>query len=108
MPTFLERMNQVVESAGKRAQAAVEHTRLLIEQQRVRGERQHHQMELGRLVHAEGRGTAPDPARRDELMVALDKAEAELARIERELAASKGEVVSVAEEPAPPPPPPAA
>jgi hypothetical protein len=104
MTTFLERVNQVVETAGKRAQAAVERTRLLIEQQRVRGERQHHHAELGRLIHAEGRGTAPNPARRDELMVAIDKAEADLARIERELAAVKGEVVSVQEEPAPPPP----
>ena len=105
MPTFLERVNQVVETAGKRAQAAVEHTRLLIEQQRTRGERQHHLTELGKLVHAEARGAAPDAVRRDELLAAIDKADAELARIDKELAASKGEVVSVKEEPAPPPPP---
>lgn len=104
MPTFLERVNQVVETAGKRAQAAVEHTRLLIEQQRIRGERQHHLTDLGKLVHAEARGAVPDTVRREELLDAVDTADAELARIDRELAASKGEVVSVKDEPAPPPP----
>lgn len=102
MATFFERVNEVANSAGRRARAAVEHARLLVEQQRMRSERDHRLREVGRLIHAEARGTAPDPAKRDELFVAIDKAEAELARIEKELAAVKGEVVSVKDEPPPP------
>ncbi|HET7024074.1 MAG TPA: hypothetical protein VFI39_02585 [Gemmatimonadales bacterium] len=101
MATFFERVNQAVGTAGRKAQAAVEQTRLRIDQQRIRGERDHRLRELGQLVHGEGRGSAPDPARRDELMVAIDKALAELARIDKELAAAKGEVVSVGETPPP-------
>ncbi|MGB7211794.1 MAG: hypothetical protein WBC97_04130 [Gemmatimonadales bacterium] len=102
MATFFERVNQAVGTAGRRAQAAVEQTRLRIEQQRMRGERDHRLRELGQLIHGEGRGTPPAPARRDELMVAIDKALAELVRIDKEMAATKGEVVSVEDTPAPP------
>lgn len=105
MATFFERVNEVMGTAGRRAQAAVEQTRLRIEQQRVRGERDHLFRQLGQLLHGEGRGAVPDPARRDELMVALDKALADLTRIEKELAATKGEVVSVSDAPAAAAPP---
>lgn len=101
MATFFERVNDVVGTAGRKAQAAVEQTRLRIEQQRVRGERDHRFRQLGELLHGEGRGAVPDPARRDELMVAIDKTLADLVRIEKELAATKGEVVSVSEAPVP-------
>lgn len=103
MATFFERMNEVVTNAGRKAQSAVEHARLMLEEQRVRGERDRHLREVGRLIHAEARGAAPDPAKRDELFVAIDKADAELARIAKELAATKGEVVSVKDEGAPAP-----
>ncbi|HEU5358675.1 MAG TPA: hypothetical protein VFU45_06135 [Gemmatimonadales bacterium] len=106
MATFFERVNEAVGTAGRKAQAAMEQARLRIEQQRVRGERDHLLRELGQLFHREARGAAPDPARRDELFVAVDKADANLARIEKELAASKGEVVSVTDQPAAAPPEP--
>ncbi|MFI5234715.1 MAG: hypothetical protein ACHQXA_03315 [Gemmatimonadales bacterium] len=105
MATFFEQVNQAVEAVGRKAQATIDQVRLMGEKNGLTRRRDQALRDLGRLVHGEARGAAPNGVRREELLTAIDVADAELARIDKELAAAKGEVVSVKEE-APPAPPP--
>jgi hypothetical protein len=98
MAKFLDQVNEAVAAVGRKAQATVEQLRLLGEQSTATRKRDQALRDLGRLAHGEAKGTAPDAGRRDELVAAIDAAEADLARIDKELAAAKGEVVSVKEE----------
>ena len=87
--TIFDRLNHELEFFGRKAQAALDEGKLQIELMRVRRRRDHAARDLGLLVHRRERGTAVEPHRVDALLVRLDDLEAELARLEKQVADAK-------------------
>ena len=109
MPGILDKLNQELESIGKRAQAAFEEGRFQIELMRLRHQRDHAASELGLLVHRRERGGEAEADRIEAAMRRLDDLEAAIARIEAQMGAVKAEAETVDPPPAeghqePPPP----
>ncbi len=111
MASLFERLNTEVEQFGRKAQAAIDEGKLRLEFFRLRRDQDETNRELGRLFHCRERGQEVDAAHLDSLLLKLDQVGAELTRIERAIAASGGEAVSVSTEVPPadakPPQPPA-
>ena len=84
--TWFDRLNQKLEAFGKKAQAAVDEGKLQIELLRVRRKRDGAARDLGLLVHRRERGGEADQRRVDALLLRLDDLEAEIARLERQVA----------------------
>jgi hypothetical protein len=88
--TLLDRLNQELEAFGKKAQAALDEGKLQIEQLRVRRRRDQTARDLGLLVYRRERsGGESDPRRMDPLLLRLDELEAELARLDGQIARAR-------------------
>ena len=102
MTSVFDRLRTELEQIGEKAKDALEQARLQLEKSRLTSLRDDTAKELGLLVYQKTRGVEIDPDRRDALIGRLDDLQEQLARVERELAALKGEEVSVGEDPPPP------
>lgn len=101
MGSIFDRLNTEIESIGRRAVAAIDEGRLRLELLRLRRGQDGAARELGLLIHRRERGATVDAVQVDALLTRLDHLEAELAKTEREIAAQKGETVSVSAAPPP-------
>jgi outer membrane protein TolC len=86
---LLDRLNHELEAFGKKAQAALDEGKLQIEQMRVRRRRDNAARDLGLLVHRRERTGEVEPRRVDALLVRLDDLEAELTRLDTQLAQAR-------------------
>ena len=84
--TLFDRLNQELEAFGKKAQAALDEGKLQIELLRVRRRRDNAARDLGLLLHRRERGKDTEPRRIDGLLLRLDDLEAEIARLELQIA----------------------
>ena len=99
MSTLFERLDTAAQELGKKVQAGVETLRLQGELFRLQNKRRSALEDLGRFAHTAARQGTEDATRRDALLTAIDDLDAQVAKLERELTAAKGEVVSVHEKP---------
>jgi outer membrane murein-binding lipoprotein Lpp len=88
--TLLDRLNQELEAFGKKAQAALDEGKLQIELLRLRRRLDRAARDLGLVVHRRERGGDAEPRRFDALMLRLDDLQAEIARLERQIAEARG------------------
>lgn len=101
MSGIFERLNQELESFGKRAQIAIDGGRLQLDRFRLQRERDEAATKLGYLTHQMERGRQIDSTEREAWLVRMDNLDQSITRLEREIAATKGEEVTVNETPAP-------
>jgi 50S ribosomal subunit-associated GTPase HflX len=87
--TLFDRLNQELEAFGKKAQAALDEGKLQIELLRLRRRLDRAARDLGLLVHRRERGGDTEPRRFDALMLRLDDLQAEIARLERQIAEAR-------------------
>jgi 50S ribosomal subunit-associated GTPase HflX len=87
--TLFDRLNQELEAFGKKAQAALDEGKLQIELLRLRRRLDRAARDLGLLVHRRERGGETEPRRFDALMLRLDDIQAEIGRLERQIAESR-------------------
>jgi outer membrane murein-binding lipoprotein Lpp len=87
--TLFDRLNHELEAIGKKAQAALDEGKLQIELLRTRRKRDNTARDLGMLVYRRERGREVEAARIDALLLRLDDLEAEIARLERQLAEAR-------------------
>jgi len=102
MSSIFSRLNQELESFGRRAQSVLDEGKLQIELLRLRRQRDNAAKDLGMIFYQQQRGTAPDQRRVYALVQRIDDLEEKIAAVERQQATAKAEVVSVSETPAPP------
>jgi multidrug efflux pump subunit AcrA (membrane-fusion protein) len=88
--TLFDRLNQELEAFGKKAQAALDEGKLQIELLRFRRRQDGAARELGLLVHRRERGAEVESRRIDALMLRLDDLQREIARLEQQIAESRG------------------
>jgi hypothetical protein len=98
---LLDRLNHELEAFGKKAQAALDEGKLQIEQLRVRRRRDQAARDLGLLVYRRERTGEVEPRRVEALLERLDQLEAELTRLDGELAQARRQSPA-ASPPAPP------
>ena len=91
MAQLFDRLNQELETFGKRAQAALDEGKLQIELLRHRRQQDRAARELGLLIHRRERGGEVDVRRIDAALLRLDDVGAEIARLEERIAARRGE-----------------
>ena len=101
MARIFDRLNQELESFGRKAQQALDEGKLQLERFRFQRERDEAAKRLGYLVHRRERGRTVDPLETDAWLVRMDSLDAEIARVEREIASRKGQSVTVSEVPPP-------
>ncbi len=89
MAQLFDRLNQELETFGKRAQAALDEGKLQIELLRHRRQQDRAARDLGLLIHRRERGGDADPRRIDAALLRLDDLAAEIARLEERLAARR-------------------
>ena len=82
MAQLFDRLNQELETFGKRAQAALDEGKLQIELLRHRRQQDRAARELGLLIHRRERGGEVDPRRIDAALLRLDDLAAEITRLE--------------------------
>lgn len=82
MAQLFDRLNQELETFGKRAQAALDEGKLQIELLRHRRQQDRAARELGLLIHRRERGGDVDPRRIDAALLRLDDLAAEITRLE--------------------------
>jgi len=99
MSTLFERLDSAASEVGKKVQAGVETIRLQAELFRVQNKRRSALEDFGRFAHTAARQGSDDAARRDTLLTAIDDLDAQIAKLERELTAAKGDCVTVHEKP---------
>jgi hypothetical protein len=87
--TLFDRLNQELEAFGKKAQAALDEGKLQIELLRQRRKRDNAARDLGFLIYRRERGGEVEQRRVDALLVRLDDLEAEIARIEGQIAEAR-------------------
>jgi outer membrane murein-binding lipoprotein Lpp len=87
--TLFDRLNQELEAFGKKAQAALDEGKLQIELLRLRRRQDHAARDLGLMVHRRERGGELEPRRIDALMLRLDDLQAEIARLETQIAQAR-------------------
>jgi hypothetical protein len=87
--TLFDRLNQELEAFGKKAQAALDEGKLQIELLRLRRRQDNAARDLGLMVHRRERGGELEPRRIDALMLRLDDLQAEIARLEAQIAESR-------------------
>ena len=100
MAGFLDRLNQELETYGKRAQQALDEGRLQVEKFRIKRERDEAAKHLGYLYHRKEKGTAVDPLEIDAWVRRIDVANESLELIERTMASMRPDGVTVSEAPA--------
>jgi hypothetical protein len=101
MARIFDRLNQELESFGRKAQQALDEGKLQLERFRIQRERDEAARRLGYLVHRRERGRSVEQLEIDAWLQRIDGHDEAIARVERELAARKAEVVSVSESPPP-------
>jgi 50S ribosomal subunit-associated GTPase HflX len=84
--TLFDRLNQELESFGKKAHAARDEGKLQIELLRLRRRLDRTARDLGLLVHRRERGGEPEARRFDSLLSRLDDLNAEVSRLEKQIA----------------------
>jgi hypothetical protein len=89
MAQLFDRLNQELETFGKRAQAALDEGKLQIELLRHRRQQDRAARELGLLMHRRERGGEVDARRIDAALLRLDDLAAEIGRLEERLAARR-------------------
>jgi hypothetical protein len=99
--TLFDRLNQELEAFGKKAQAALDEGKLQIELLRLRRRQDNAARDLGLMVHRRERGGELEPRRIDALMLRLDDLQAEIARLEAQIAQSRRSGGSAPATPAP-------
>ncbi|MFL5403319.1 MAG: hypothetical protein ACJ8BF_10935 [Gemmatimonadales bacterium] len=87
--TLFDRLNQELEAFGKKAQAALDEGKLQFELLRLRRRLDHVARDLGLMVHRRERGGETEPRRIDALLLKMDDLQAEIARLERQIAQSR-------------------
>lgn len=87
--TLFDRLNQELEAFGKKAQAALDEGKLQIELLRFRRRLDASARDLGLLVHRRERGGETDPRRFEGLMLRLDDLQADVARLEKQIAEAR-------------------
>jgi hypothetical protein len=87
--TLFDRLNQELEAFGKKAQAALDGGKLQIELLRLRRRLDAAARDLGLLVHRRERGGETDPRRFDSLLFRLDDLQADVARLEKQIAEAR-------------------
>lgn len=101
MAGILDTLNRELETFGKRAQQALEEGKLQVERFRLQRERDEAARKLGYLVHRRERGRTVEAPEVDAWLQRMDSCDAAITRIERELASTRGESVTVSEVPPP-------
>jgi hypothetical protein len=101
MARLFERLNQELESFGRKAQQALDEGKLQLERFRLQRERDEAARRLGYLIHQRERGRTIDPLEIDAWLTRMDTLGEAIAKVERELAARKGEAVTVSQAPPP-------
>jgi hypothetical protein len=89
MAQIMDRLNRELESFGRRAQAALDEGKLQIALLRLRRQQDTAARDVGLLVHRRERGGEVEPRRLDALLLRLDDLEADIARLETEIAARR-------------------
>ena len=87
--TLFDRLNQELEAFGKKAQAALDEGKLQIELLRLRRRLDSAARDLGLLVHRRERGGDTDARRFDAIMLRIDDLQADVARLEKQIAESR-------------------
>ena len=84
--TLFDRLNHELEAFGKKAQAALDEGKLQIETLRARRRQDRAARDLGLLVHRRERGGETEARRFDALLLRLDDLQAEVVRLEKQIA----------------------
>jgi hypothetical protein len=100
--TLFDRLNQELESFGRKAQSALDEGKLQIELLRLRRRQDNAARDLGLLIHRRERGGEAEPRRVDALLLKLDDLAQEIARLERQVGEARQQRGSAAEAPTPP------
>lgn len=95
MSSIISRLNQELETFGRRAQSALDEGRLQIELLRLRRKRDTTAMDLGRLYHKRERGGDIPGERIEGLLLRMDELEAAIRKTERQMGAVKAEAETV-------------
>jgi len=101
MGGIFDRLNTELETFGKRAQRAMEEGKLSLERFRLQRDRDEAARKLGYLFHRRERGTSVDSLELDAWLTRIDSLDASIARVEREMASTRGEAVTVSQAPPP-------
>ena len=101
MAGIFDRLNTELESFGRKAEKAIDTGRLQLEKFRLQRERDEAAKKLGYLMHQRERGRTIDVLEIDAWLVRIDGLEESIAKVDREMATTKGEVVSVSADPPP-------
>lgn len=91
MATIFDRLNQELESFGRKAQAAFDEGRFQLELIRLRRQRDDVSCSLGKLVYKRERGKEVDQVRIDALLLRLDDIEAAIDKVEKQMGSIKAE-----------------
>jgi hypothetical protein len=89
MAQIMDRLKRELESFGRRAQAALDEGKLQIELLRLRRQQDSVARDLGLLVHRRERGSEVEQRRFDAMLLKLDDLEADITRLEGEIAARR-------------------
>jgi len=95
MTSILDKIRDEIDQLGGKVQSALEQGRLQLERSGAQRMRAECAQELGLLTWRKARGETVDEARREALMLRLDELQAQITRLDRELAAERAENVSV-------------
>jgi 50S ribosomal subunit-associated GTPase HflX len=87
--TLFDRLNQELEAFGKKAQAALDEGKLQIELLRLRRRLDRAARDLGLLVHRRERGGETEARRFDALLLRLDDLQADITRLEKQIAEAR-------------------
>lgn len=87
--TLFDRLNQELEAFGKKAQAALDEGKLQIELLRLRRRLDRAARDLGLLVHRRERGGDTEARRHDALLLRLDDFQADVERLEKQIAEAR-------------------
>ena len=91
MPNIFDRLNQELETFGRKAQAAFDEGRFQLELIRLRRQRDDAATSLGKLYYQRERGKEVDQVRIDALMLRLDDIEAGIEKVEKQMGSIKAE-----------------
>jgi hypothetical protein len=101
MASIFDRLNQELESFGRRAQAAFDEGRFQLELIRLRRQRDDAAASLGKLYYKRERGKEVDQVRIDALLLRMDDIEAAIDKVEKQMGSINAEATEApAAEPA--------
>jgi hypothetical protein len=101
MAGIFDTLNRELETFGKRAQQALDEGKLQLERFRLQRERDEAARKLGYLFHQRERGRTIEQSELDAWLQRMDAHDAAISRVEREMAATRGESVTVSDVPPP-------